>query len=444
MKALFHCYKFTKQLEKIIMFRRIFFVYLHKISELTFFHLVNHYKSKNSIILMKKIFYLCVLLSFATSCSKSAENNGHDHTDESEHAVHEAHEHHDDEESAHEGHHHGTDLKETESDGEITLSAERSRQLGVATLKASINPISDVMHVTGEAISDPRSTAIVTAPSAGTITFGSGLALGNNVARNQTLASVSASNIAGGDAVKAARIQYDSALAEVERLKPLRELGIVTLGEYNAALQALELAKNALNKNGATITAPISGTISTIDATNGQYVEAGATVATISDGGNMTVRADVPKRYASAAAKATKAIVKDPYTNLTVDATLAARPTSAVGAPGYIPVYFNIINAGNIAPGSYVDVYIISDSGKKGVSIPIGAITDRFGQKFVYVKLDDECYERRAVTIGSIDGRTAEITSGINEGDEIVTEGVTFIRLAETSNVAVPGHTHNH
>lgn len=393
---------------------------------------------------MKKIFYLCVCLSLATACSKSAENSGHDHADESEHAAHATHEHHDDEESAHEGHNHGTGSKETESDGEITLSPEHARQLGVATQKASINPISDVMHVTGEAISDPRSTAVVTAPSAGIITFGSGLALGKNVARNQTLASVSAADIAGGDAVKAAKIQYDSALAEVERLKPLRELGIVTSGEYNAALRALELAKNALNKNGTTLTSPISGTISTIDVANGQYVEAGATVATISDGGSLTVRADVPKRYASAAAKAIKAIVKDPYTNQTVDATLSATPSSAVSTPGYIPVYFNITNAGNIAPGSYVDVYITSESGKEGVSIPIDAITDRFGQKFVYVKLDDECYERRAVTVGSIDGRTAEITSGINEGDEIVTEGVTFIRLAETSNVAVPGHTHNH
>lgn len=392
---------------------------------------------------MKKSFYLCAILSLVTACSKSDHHNGHEHADEHEHAEHATHEHHDhdEEESEHEGHNHG---HEAESDGEITLSPERAEQLGVATQKISVGPINNVIQVTGEIVSDPRSTAVVTAPSAGTVTFGNSLALGKNVSRNQTLASVSASNIAGGDAVKAARIQYESALAEVERLKPLREDGIVTVGEYNAAVQALELAKNAMAINGTSLSAPISGTITSIDVANGQYVEAGTAVATIVEGGNLTVRADVPKRQTSYAVNATKAIVKDPYTNQTIDAVLAAKPTNAASAAGYIPVYFSIKATDNIAPGSYVDVYITSDSGKEGVVIPLEAITDRFGQKFVYVKLDDECYERRAVTVGSIDGRTAEITSGLNEGDEIVTEGVTFIRLAETSNVAVPGHTHNH
>lgn len=391
--------------------------------------------------LMKKSFYLCIILSFATACGNSDKHNGHDHADEHEHAGHALHEHHDDEESEHEGHHHD---KEAESDGEITLSPERAAQLGVVTRKVSTGPINNVIQVTGEIISDPRSTAVVTAPGAGIITFGNGLAPGKNVSRNQTLASVSAADITGGDAQKAARIQYESALAEVERLKPLREAGIVTVGEYNAALQTLELAKNALARNGSALTAPISGTITSIDVTNGQYVEAGAAVATIVEGGNLTVRADVPKRLASNVINAAKAIVKDPYSDQTVDATLASKPTNAAGAAGYIPVYFNIKASDNIAPGSYVDVFITSDSGKEGVSVPLDAITDRFGQKFVYVKLDDECYERRPVTVGSIDGRSAEITSGLNEGDEIVTEGVTFIRLAETSNVAVPGHTHNH
>ncbi len=35
-----------------------------------------------------------------------------------------------------------------------------------------------------------------------------------------------------------------------------------------------------------------------------------------------------------------------------------------------------------------------------------------------------------------------EIKSGLKPGDEVVTEGTTFVRLAETSGVVPEGHKH--
>lgn len=42
------------------------------------------------------------------------------------------------------------------------------------------------------------------------------------------------------------------------------------------------------------------------------------------------------------------------------------------------------------------------------------------------------------------DGRMIEIKSGLKPGDEVVTEGTVFVKLAETKGNAPEGHSHNH
>ncbi|MDE6629598.1 MAG: efflux transporter periplasmic adaptor subunit, partial [Muribaculaceae bacterium] len=61
-----------------------------------------------------------------------------------------------------------------------------------------------------------------------------------------------------------------------------------------------------------------------------------------------------------------------------------------------------------------------------------------------FVRLDDEHYEKRPVTLGAKAGDRVEIVSGLTAGESIVTEGTPFVKLAESAGAAVPGHTHNH
>lgn len=54
--------------------------------------------------------------------------------------------------------------------------------------------------------------------------------------------------MAGGDVTENARVQVEAAKRELQRLEPLHAEGIVSTRDYNAALQAYEIAKAALGR----------------------------------------------------------------------------------------------------------------------------------------------------------------------------------------------------
>ncbi|MDE6503535.1 MAG: efflux transporter periplasmic adaptor subunit, partial [Muribaculaceae bacterium] len=61
----------------------------------------------------------------------------------------------------------------------------------------------------------------------------------------------------------------------------------------------------------------------------------------------------------------------------------------------------------------------------------------------VYIRLDEDCYEKSPVARGGSDGQRVEILSGITPGEHVVTDGMAYVRLAENVG-AVPGHSHTH
>lgn len=381
---------------------------------------------------------ISALLAAALFCSCGGNHEGHSHDHEAE----EMHEHHDGHE--HEADEHSDKHEHEHTDGIIELSPERAAKLGVKVDTVRLQPISDVISVTGEVITDPSSIGMVVAPVSGKLTFTSDVKIGTHVAKGRSIASISGAGVIGGDANKAAKIELDAAKKELDRLTPLREEGLATAAEYNAALRAYETARNAMGAASTTAVAPMSGVITEVSVANGQYVDAGQPIASLAANKNVSVRADVPKRLASALSTVKGATIRIPYSDKTFDATIAAAPADAMATPAYQPVYFNVPASDALSPGSYVEVYMRCGDSHPGILVPMSCVTDRLGQKFVYVRLDEDCYERRPVTLGTGNGNNVEVTSGLGSGDVIVTDGTTFVRLAESSNVAVPGHTHNH
>ena len=60
--------------------------------------------------------------------------------------------------------------------------------------------------------------------------------------------------------------------------------------------------------------------------------------------------------------------------------------------------------------------------------MPQTALVEEMGNFFVFVKVCDEEYEKRLVTLGSTDGVRTEITSGLSAGE-------TFLRVKQLSPV---------
>lgn len=335
---------------------------------------------------------------------------------------------------------------------EIVLEPEMAERFGVEVDTVAPSDFYEVITAAGKIETSATGTSVVVAPVSGTAHFPNGLQQGSKVNRGAVVATVSASNVSGGDPNQAAKAALDAAKAEVERLRPLHESGIVSTRDWNAALSTLDQARAAFSAGAASgrATAQTSGLITSLSVPEGAYVNAGEPIATISSQQDLVLRADVPERFFPVLSSLTLAKVKMPYTDKILDLSAMggkriSSPADAVATtPGYVPVYFSFRNDGSALSGGYVQVYLQGAPRTGVITLPAGAISEQQGNFYVYERLDEDCYRKHSVTTGTNDGERVEITSGLTPGMVIVTAGTTAVRLAETSAVAPEGHSHNH
>ena len=350
-------------------------------------------------------------------------------------------------EAAEHHHHHA---EGGEASDEITLDPQRAEKFGVKTTRVEPSAFHTTLAVGGELIPSTSAQSTVAAKSAGIVHLTAASAPGSQVSRGQTIATVSGKGMAGGDANEVARTAMQAAKRELDRLTPLHADGIVSTRDYNAALQAYESAKaacgNASNSAGSAATAPASGTVTALLVSEGQFVESGTPIAEISGDGSLTLKANLPERDMRFLPQVTGARFRTAYSDKTYDVAdfngRRSSGTASVAANGYIPVYFTLTNDGTLASGSYCEVFLTGDSREGVISVPLSALSEQQGVYFVYTRLDEDCYDKIPVETGASEGDRVEIVSGLKGGEEVVTEGVTFVRLAESSGVVPEGHKH--
>ena len=100
-------------------------------------------------------------------------------------------------------------------------------------------------------------------------------------------------------------------------------------------------------------------------------------------------------------------------------------------------------NRGDIIPGSFVEIYLLSYPMENVLSLPVSALTNEMGNFYVYRQLDEEGYQKQEVTLGANNGKEVQVLSGLTPGDRIVTRGAYQVKMASAS-AAIPGHTHEH
>jgi Spy/CpxP family protein refolding chaperone len=87
-------------------------------------------------------------------------------------------------------------------------------------------------------------------------------------------------------------------------------------------------------------------------------------------------------------------------------------------------------------PNQFVNVTVLVDTLKNVVTIPAVAVRHGPQGDFVYVIQDDSTVTVTPVKVGPAQGETASIVSGLNVGDQVVTDGGD--RLSDGSRVVLP------
>lgn len=407
---------------------------------------------------MKHLFTRMLLAFLLGACGNheghNHEHDGHDHEAEGHNHQEEAAHGHEDHE--HEGHNHEAEAESHAGHSdEIILSKEKAAAAGVTAEVVQPGTFYNVITTNGHILAAQGDETVVTANVAGIVSFDRPVTEGMQVSKNGTLFTLVSEHLQDGDPVKRARIAYETAKEELERAEKLVEQKIVSQKDFNSIKERYEnariayeaLAPNA-GQEGVAIKAPIGGYLKSCLVKEGDYVSVGQPVASITQNRKLYLRADVSERYYGVLSTIRSANFKPSYSEETfslkeLDGRLLSYGKATDDAAYYIPVTFEFANRGNIVPGAFAEVYLLSDERQNVISLPVSAITEEQGLNFVYIQLDETCYKKQEVTLGCTDGNRVEITSGLKGGESVVTQGAIHVKLASASN-AIPAHSHSH
>lgn len=365
-----------------------------------------------------------------------------------EHAHDHEHENHDHEAEIH------AEEKTAHSD-EIVLTPEKAKAAGVEAEVIHPGAFQEVIQAGGQILSAQGQEATVVAASSGVVSFSRKIAEGIEVGQGSELLSVSAEHIQEGDPVRKAKVAYEKAKEEYERAEKLVGSQIVSQKEFAALREAYQNARltyEALlpskSGKGVAVKAPIGGFVKNCLVKEGDYVTVGQPLMTVTQMRRLVLKADVSERYYAQLPRIVSANFKTPYNNkVYCQENLGGKVLSFGKSSGdmsyYVPVTFEFDNRGDMVPGAFVEVFLLSGERQGVISLPESALTEEQGLYFVYLKLDDECYKKQEVQLGTSNGERVEILSGLKDGDTVVTRGAIHVKLAAASN-AIPAHSHNH
>jgi len=212
--------------------------------------------------------------------------------------------------------------------------------------------------------------------------------------------------------------------------------------QVNAARSRLEQERSALNRAQAElevvqedfkddrILSPINGTIGDINIEIGEYVQAGDNLTVISQNEVLELNLRIPIEQADRLQK-----------GLTVELSTANReqplltgqinfiaPQVDMGAQAVLAKAVFSNSNGKLKDDQFVRAKIIWEE-QTGVLIPTTAVSRLGGQTFAFVaqpaESDDQLIaKQKAVELGSIQGNSYQVISGLKPGDTLVTSGI--------------------
>lgn len=391
----------------------------------------------------------CAML-FVWSCTA-----GHNHGTHHEHESNDAETVHLQGEDPHDHdavHGHGQPAGHTD---EIVISAEKAEAAGIVAQKAYPGRFSGVIKTGGQILPAKGDERTLVASADGIVAFSGNFFPGAAVDAGQQIFSIVSGSIQDGNRIGKARVAYETAKAEYERASALVDSKIVSRKEYAVIKEDYENAKmayEALKPNeegtGVMIESPFKGYVESIFVKDGDYVAMGTPLACITRNVSLVLQADVSQRYYDRLQEIVSANFKTPSMDAAVNVNAFGGHLLYVGRSSaessyYLPVTFGFVNNGDVVPGSFAEVWLLTQERDNVISLPLQAVTEEQGLYFVYLKLDEDCYRKQEVALGESDGVRVEILSGVHPGDNVVIKGAYSVRLASASNV-IPAHTHNH
>lgn len=320
-------------------------------------------------------------------------------------------------------------------DGSVYLPKPAQRQLGVRTLVTAAAELPRTVELGARVLMDPNAGGKVQALNAGRIEPGPrGLPNpGQAVRKGEVLAYVTAS------AAPIERANQSAQLAELRAAKNLADKRLARLQELadtvpRKEIEAVEseaaslVARIAAVGSGLssreTLLAPVSGVIASANVVAGQVVDARELVFEIVDTRRLRIEVLAYDTALASNIGAAAMAVGDQRVPLVF---VGASPMLREQA---LPLTFRAQGTAleQLAVGQPVRVFVQTRDKVKGIPVPVASLMKNpANQTVVWVKTAPERFEPRTVITEALDGIHVAVTSGLEPGDRVATQGATLI-----------------
>ncbi|HLC49272.1 MAG TPA: efflux RND transporter periplasmic adaptor subunit [Candidatus Andersenbacteria bacterium] len=202
----------------------------------------------------------------------------------------------------------------------------------------------------------------------------------------------------------------------------------IAYAEYTGALPSLTATESLarVKANKSTIRAPFDGVVTAKNTNIGELTTIGTTVITIETIDNLQITANVAETDAFALSEGMSASVTfDAVSNETLEATLDQIYPAATPLDG-VPTFHVVLHQKNsntpLRSGITANITVHAAKKENVLAIPRRAIIAKSEKQFVRKQTDDQATQEIEITTGltGSDG-LVEVTSGVAEGDTIVT-----------------------
>ncbi len=362
--------------------------------------------------------------------------------------------------SNHEEAHEKAESPEVSKVNTVVFTKEQSWKIDFKTEFPNKQPFGQVIRTVAKVESASGDQTVIAAKTSGIIVFSNfNIVEGNNVTSGERLFAISSSGMSENNiSVKLAEAKsnFENAESDYNRHVELAKDKIISEKELQTAKNLYETTKavyenliNNFSATGQSITSSMSGFIKQIFVSNGQYVEAGQPLISISQNKNLVLNAFVQQKYISILSSINSANIKTLYDNQTytfeeLNGQVLSYGKSTSEDNFLIQVNLQIDNKGSFVQGSFVEIYLKTLTNSQALTVPNSAVLEEQENYFLFVQINPELFEKREIKIGGSDGIQTEIVSGLLQNERIISQGAMLVKLAQSSGAldAHSGHVH--
>ena len=252
---------------------------------------------------------------------------------------------------------------------------------------------------------------------------------GQQVSQGQTLAQVDDQLLRASMAEIRTQLELASTLYEKQKNLWAQKIGS-EIQYLNAKNQKESLEKRMATlqdqQSQARIIAPISGVVDAVIAKVGDNAAPGSPAFRVVNANNLKVTANIAEAYAGLVKAGDEVVISFPDINREIRSTIgfASRTIDPVSRTIKVEVPLRSDNA--LRPNMIARIRIVDYTAKNAIVIPVNVIQYTSGKPYVLVAQQDKgklVAQRKTVEMGRTYNDKAEIKSGLQAGDQIITTG---------------------